>query len=184
MKIGYMPLLAFLIIFLMPTISSAQQTAELDLENTIYLELETGRVVIKLLPEVAPNHVARIKKLSREKFYDGLKFHRVIEGFMAQTGDPRGTGEGIDYETLDAEFSDTPHYKGMVSMARTDDPNSAGTQFFICLAYSPHLDGLYSVWGEVVAGMRYVDKIKIGEYPTLTDPDIIVTMRVAADVEE
>ncbi len=163
---------------------SVAQDNELDLENTLYLELKDGRVVIKMYPELAPNHVARIKELTRQKFYDGLVFHRVLEGFMAQTGDPDGNGSGGSGKNIDAEFSDTPHYKGMVSMARSDSVNSADSQWFICLGYSPHLDGIYTLWGEVVSGMKYVDKIKKGVVPELTDPDKIITLRVAADVEK
>jgi peptidylprolyl isomerase len=192
-KISFKPVMAFLMMCIMTTFVSAQET-EVDLENLLYMELETGRVVIKMHPEVAPKHVARIKELTRQKFYDGIIFHRVIAGFMAQTGDPEGTGGGGSGQLLEAEFSAVPHYKGMVSMARegasssapeeiTRANNSGDSQFFICLAYSPHLDGQYTVWGEVISGMRYVDQIKKGVVPELTDPDKIVTMRVAADVE-
>lgn len=182
MKTNVKSLVALLLLCFTPFTLFAQSN-DLDPENILYLDLEYGRVVIKMMPEVAPNHVAKIKKLTREGFYDGLKFHRVIEGFMAQTGDPTGTGAGGSGENVDAEFSDTPHYKGMVSMARTSDPNSADSQFFICLGYSPHLDGQYTVWGEVVSGMKFVDMIKIGEGPSFTDPDVIVKMQVAADAE-
>lgn len=182
MKISFKKILALLVICFMPTLSMAQDN-ELDLENTLYLELKYGRVVIKMHPELAPNHVARIKELTRQKYYDGIVFHRVLEGFMAQTGDPDGTGAGGSGQKIDAEFSDTTHYKGMVSMARSGSVNSADSQWFITLGYSPHLDGLYTLWGEVVSGMRYVDKIKKGVVPELTDPDKIITLRVAADVE-
>ena len=160
------------------------QDAELDLENTIYLDLIHGRVVIKMFPDIAPNHVARIKRLTREGYYDGSPFHRVIEGFMAQTGSPKGSEERGTGETIDAEISNLSHFKGMVSMARPTDINGADSQFFILRAYRPHLDGLYTIWGEVVIGMRYVDKLKVGEGPDFTDPDIIVKMQVAADVKE
>lgn len=182
MNMNVKSLLTLLLLCFLP-LSSYAQNNDLDPENTLYLDLEYGRVVIKMLPEIAPNHVEKIKKLTRQGFYDGVKFHRVIKGFMAQTGDPTGTGSGGSGEKVDAEFSDTPHYKGMVSMARTSDPNSADSQFFICLAYSPHLDGQYTVWGEVVSGMKYVDMIKIGEGPSFADPDIIVKMQVAADAK-
>lgn len=183
MKISFKPVLAFILMCIMPTMSWAQDDVA-DLENTLYLELTGGRVVIKMLPEIAPNHVARIKELTRQKFYDGIIFHRVIEGFMAQTGDPNGVGSGGSGQYIEAEFSDRPHYKGMVSMARASGDNSADSQWFICLGYSPHLDGSYTMWGEVVSGMRYVDKIKKGVVPNLIDPDKIITLRVAADVEE
>lgn len=160
--------------------------AELDLENTLYLELETGRVVIEMYPEDAPRHVQRIKELVRQDFYDGLTFHRVIEGFMAQTGDPKGDGTGGSGQNLDAEFNDRMHLRGTVAMARAGDPNSADSQFFICLAPAFHLNGQYTVWGRVVSGMEHVDKIKRGEGNNFVrngEPDSIVTMRVAADVE-
>ncbi|MBH63170.1 MAG: peptidylprolyl isomerase [Alphaproteobacteria bacterium] len=158
-----------------------------DPENTIYLELEHGRVVIELRPDLAPNHVNRIKELAREEFYDGVVFHRVIEGFMAQTGDPTGTGTGgSDKPDLDAEFSDEPHVRGTLSMARTNDPNSANSQFFIVFEGASHLNGQYTVWGQVTEGMEHVDKIKRGggQNGMVDDPDKIVTMRVAADVDE
>src|SRR5579863_10252385 len=126
---------------------------ELDLENTLYLDLKDGRVVIRMLPDLAPNHVARIKELAREGFYDGVVFHRVIDGFMAQGGDPTGTGMGgSNKPNLKAEFSSAPHARGVCSMARTSAPHSANSQFFICLADSRFLDRQYTVWGEVVAG--------------------------------
>ncbi len=158
-----------------------------DLENTIYLELRDGRVVIELLPDLAPNHVQRIKELARAKFYDGLKFHRVIDGFMVQTGDPRGDGTGgSDKPDLRAEFSREPHRRGIASMARASDPHSANSQFFIVLADSTFLDGQYTVWGRVTSGMEFVDGIKKGDRARngmVVNPDSIQTMRVAADVE-
>ncbi len=156
----------------------------LDPENTIYLDLKDNcRVVIKLLPKVAPKHVARIKKLAREKFYDGIVFHRVIPGFMAQTGDPTGTGMGgSKYPDLPAEFSNIPFKRGTVGMARAADPNSANSQFFIMFRDGRFLDGKYTVWGIVVQGMECVDKIAPGEPPA--HPDKIVRMRVAADVDK
>ncbi|WP_374304575.1 peptidylprolyl isomerase [Ferrovibrio sp.] len=156
-----------------------------DLENTLYLELKDGRVTIALRPDLAPNHVARIKELARQNFYDGLKFHRVIEGFMAQTGDPRGDGTGGSGQKLDAEFNDAPHKRGTCSMARAQNPNSADSQFFICFADARFLDRQYTVWGEVVEGMEHVDAIKRGDQArngTVSDPDKIVSLRVAADV--
>ncbi|HRW28778.1 MAG TPA: peptidylprolyl isomerase [Emcibacteraceae bacterium] len=183
MKTSLKALLAILFLFSMP-LSSLAQTQDLDPENTLYLDLEYGRVVIKMFPDVAPNHVKRIKELTRQGYYDGSPFHRVIEGFMAQTGKPGdGSGDGTGQE-LDAEFSDMSHYRGMVSMARPDDINGADSQFFICLGFSPDLDGKYTIWGEVVSGMRNVDKIKYGEGPGFTDPDKIIKMQVAADVKE
>jgi peptidylprolyl isomerase len=149
-------------------------------ENTLYMDLEDGRVVIELRPDLAPKHVARIKELTREGFYDGVVFHRVIDGFMAQTGDPTGTGRGgSDKPDLPAEFSSAKFERGTLGMARTSDPNSANSQFFINLAPTPHLEGQYTVWGEVVEGMEFVDQIAKGEPPA--NPDKIVKMSVAAD---
>ena len=140
------------------------------------MDLEDGRVVIELRPDLAPKHVARIKELTREGFYDGIIFHRVIPGFMAQTGDPTGTGRGgSDKPDLPAEFSSAPFERGTLGMARTSDPNSANSQFFINFAPTPHLNGQYTVWGQVVDGMEYVDQIAKGEPPA--NPDKIVKMR-------
>lgn len=158
-----------------------------DLENTLYLDLPAGRVVIALRPDIAPKHVARIKELSRKGFYDGLKFHRVIEGFMAQTGDPTGTGAGGSGQNLKAEFSTERHVRGVLSMARAQSVDSADSQFFILFAPSPSLDGKYTIWGQVESGMEYVDAIKKGvpyeNGAVLGEPTKIVRMRVAADVE-
>ena len=158
---------------------------ELDPENTLYLDLKDGRVVITLRPDLAPNHVARIKELAREGFYDGVVFHRVIDGFMAQTGDPTGTGTGhSDLPNILAEFTDAPFKRGTVGMARSQDPNSANSQFFICFADTPALNGKYTVFGEVVAGMDIVDKIKKGSSTNngaVSDPDKIVKMQLASD---
>ena len=160
----------------------------LDSENTIYMQLKDGIVVIKLLPNVAPEHVGRIKMLTRNGFYDGLTFHRVIKDFMVQTGDPTGTGMGgSDWPDLYAEFSDEPHIRGAVSMARASDLDSANSQFFIVTKDSTFLDGQYTLWGRVVEGMEYVDNIKIGDYSNngmVTDPDKIIWMKVAADLEK
>jgi peptidylprolyl isomerase len=154
-----------------------------DLDNTLYMDLEDGRVVIELRPDLAPKHVARIKQLAREGFYDGIVFHRVIPGFMAQTGDPTGTGRGgSEKPDLPAEFSNEPFVRGTVGMARTSDPNSANSQFFINFAETPHLNGQYTVWGEVVEGMEHLDRIAKGEPPA--EPDRIVQMRVASDVAQ
>jgi len=149
-----------------------------DPENTLILETTKGRTVIALRPDLAPGHVARIKELARKHFYDGTPFHRVSEGFMAQGGDPTGTGGSG--KKLKAEFSREPHKRGTASMARASSPDSADSQFFICFADARFLDGQYTVWGNVVEGMDNVDKIKRGE--PVRDPDRIVTMRVAADV--
>ena len=152
-----------------------------DPENTIIMETTKGKVVIELLPDLAPGHVARIKELARANFYDGIVFHRVIEGFMAQTGDPTGTGMGgSDKPDLKAEFSNMNHSRGTCSMARAQNPNSANSQFFICFEDAAFLNRQYTVWGQVIEGMENVDKIKRGE--PVRDPDSIVTMRVAADV--
>lgn len=151
-----------------------------DPENTLIIDTTQGRVVIELRPDLAPNHVARIKQLVREGFYDGIVFHRVIDGFMAQTGDPTGTGAGgSKYPDLPAEFNNVPFRRGTIGAARTMDPNSANSQFFICLADAPHLTGQYTVWGEVVDGMQYVDMIAKGEPPAT--PDRIVKMYMAND---
>jgi peptidylprolyl isomerase len=178
-------LLAIFVASLMGALIYIGEAAALDPENTIYLDLESGRVVIELRPDLAPKHVARIKELTRQGFYDGLKFHRVIEGFMAQTGDPQGNGTGGSGTKLPAEFSAEKHVRGTVSMARAMDPNSADSQFFIVFAPAPHLDRQYTVWGRVVEGMEFVDQIKKGS-PTsgaVRDPDIIVRMQVAADAQ-
>ena len=143
------------------SMATMNDTEAADLENTIYLELKDGRVVIELLPELAPNHVKRIKELSRAGFYDGIVFHRVIEGFMAQTGDPTGTGGGgSDKPDLKAEFSSERHLRGVVSMARSRSPNSANSQFFIVFDDASWLDNQYTVWGRVTSGMEFVDQIK------------------------
>lgn len=151
-----------------------------DRENTLLLETTQGSVVIELLPEVAPKHVERIKELARENFYDGIVFHRVIDGFMAQVGCPLGTGTGgSDKPDLPQEFNETPHKRGTCSMARTMDPNSANSQFFICYGDQGFLDGQYTVWGQVIDGMEAIDALKKGE--PVVDPDSIVSLRVAAD---
>lgn len=153
-----------------------------DLENTLYLDLEKGRVVIEMLPDVAPGHVAHIKSLAREGFYDGVVFHRVIEGFMAQGGDPTGTGMGGSKKpNLKAEFNATKHVRGTCSMARSASPDSANSQFFICFAAAPFLDRQYTVWGQVTEGMEFVDALKRGE--PVQNPDKIVKMTVAADAK-
>lgn len=150
-----------------------------DAENTLIMETSQGQVVIELKPNLAPTHVARIKELVREGFYDGIVFHRVIDGFMAQTGCPQGTGTGGSGQKLKAEFSQEKHIRGTCSMARAMDPNSGDSQFFICFTDAPWLDGQYTVWGVVIDGMDNVDKIKRGE--PVVDPDNIVSLKVAAD---
>ncbi len=158
----------------------------LDPENTLYLDIKPGRVVIRLRPDIAPTHVQQIKTLVRRGFYDNTPFHRVIEGFMAQGGDPTGTGSGgSDLDNIPAEFSsDAKFERGTCGMARTSDPNSANSQFFIMFDSAPHLNGQYTVWGHVVDGMEFVDAIKrgAGGSGSVRDPDRIVAMRVAADV--
>ncbi len=156
------------------------------MEDTIYLDLKDGRVTIKTRPDLTPQHVARITELVREGYYDETPIHRVIEGFMAQMGDPTGTGSGgSDKPDLPAEFSDAPHGRGTVSMARSGHPDSANSQFFICFADANFLDGQYTVWGEVTDGMEHVDAIKrgAGQNGTVSNPDQIVRMQVAADAE-
>jgi cyclophilin family peptidyl-prolyl cis-trans isomerase len=148
-------------------------------EGFLHLYLDSGRVVIQLRPDLAPGHVERIKQLAHDGFYDGIVFHRVIDGFMAQTGDPTGTGMGGSGQKLNAEFTRTPFKRGTVGMARSQNPNSGDSQFFICFADARFLDGQYTVWGEVTEGMELVDGIAQGEPPE--DPDKIVRMVVAAD---
>ena len=162
-------------------VCSSAYAAAADPENTLILELEDGPVVIELLPDVAPNHVERIKTLAREGFYDGVVFHRVIPGFMAQTGDPTGTGTSGSGKKLRAEFSNVPFDRGVIGMARTSDPNSADSQFFITFQRAYHLNGQYTVWGKVVDGMDYVDAIAPGEPPRY--PDKMISVKVAADVD-
>lgn len=157
-----------------------------DPENTLILDLKTGPVTIRLRPDLAPGHVERIKTLTREGFYDGVVFHRVIPGFMAQTGDPTGTGMGgSELPDLKAEFSKEPHKRGTVSAARSSNPDSANSQFFVCFDAAPWLDRQYSVWGEVIEGMEHVDAIKKGgEHSNGAiegEPDKILKARIAAD---
>jgi peptidylprolyl isomerase len=161
--------------------------AELDPQNTIFMDLTSGRVVIKLRPDLAPKHVERVKTLAKQGFYDNTPFHRVIKGFMAQGGDPTGTGGGgSDLPDLKAEFTQTHFVRGTIGAARTSDPDSANSQFFIMFAPNTNLDGSYTVWGEVVSGMEFVDKIKKGDAGNnglVTDPDRIVKMQLAADAK-
>ena len=150
-----------------------------DPDNTLILETTQGPVLIEMRPDLAPGHVARIKELVGEGFYDGIVFHRVIDGFMAQTGCPHGTGTGGSGQKLKAEFSKEKHLRGTVSMARAQSPDSGDSQFFICFAESKWLDGQYTIWGKVTAGMENVDRIKRGE--PVSDPDSIITARMAGD---
>ena len=160
---------------------SAALAAE-DPANTLYLQLKDGRVVIRLRPDLAPKHVEQIKTLVKRGFYNGIVFHRVIEGFMAQTGDPTGTGMGgSDLPNLPAEFSNAPFQRGTLGMARSSSPNSANSQFFICFAPAPFLNGQYTVFGEVVSGMEFVDRIKRGE--PVENPDKIVSLKLASDAK-
>ena len=158
-----------------------------DPENTLLMQLKDGTVTIQLRPDLAPNHVARLKELARKGFYDNVVFHRVIEGFMAQTGDPTGTGSGgSDLPDLKAEFTQTHFARGIIGMARTDDPNTANSQFFIMYADAPNLDGQYTVLGQVVRGMELVDNIKKGppaDNGMVDGPDKIMSMKVAADAQ-
>ncbi len=151
-----------------------------DPENTLIMDMTHGRVVIEMRPDLAPGHVARIKELARENFYDGIVFHRVIDGFMAQTGCPQGTGTSGSGKKLPAEFNDENHSRGVCSMARAQSPDSGDSQFFICFGDASFLDRQYTAWGKVIEGMENVDKIKRGE--PVQDPDKINTLRVAADV--
>ena len=183
-----MPRLAAFVLALLTILGTAGAMTEtqaaqgLDPENTLYLDTQYGRVVIEMRPDLAPITVARIKELVRQKFYDGLAFHRVIGGFMAQGGDPKGDGTGGSGRSLPAEFSKEPFKRGTVAMARTADPNSADSQFFICYARAAYLDGQYTIWGQVVDGMQFVGMLHRGEPPA--DPDKIVDMRIAADVDK
>lgn len=169
--------LVTLSLLIAPSVTSAQN---LDPENTLYLDLKDGRVTIRLRPDLAPAHVERIKTLARKGFYDGIVFHRVIDGFMAQSGDPTGTGMGgSDLPNLKAEFSNAPFKRGVLGMARGPGADSANSQFFIMFGDGGWLNGQYTVWGEVVDGMNVVDKITRGEPPQ--NPDKIIKMQVAAD---
>lgn len=177
---------------LMPASGFAQSSstpaavADLDPSNVLVIEVDGGPIYVELLPDVAPQHVARIQTLAREGFYDGVVFHRVIDGFMAQTGDPTGTGTGgSDYPDLPAEFSQIPYERGVVGMARTNDPNSANSQFFIMFGPAASLNGQYTVFGRVVAGMDAVDAIKKGDARRngmVTDPDAMIRARLLADL--
>ena len=174
----FLAVIAIVVFAALPVVAFAQAP---DPQNALYMDLSYGRVVIKLRPDLAPNHVARIKKLVKQGFYDGLKFFRVIDGFMAQTGDPRNDGTGdSSLPNLKAEFSETPFVRGSIGAARVGgDPDSANSQFFIVFDAAPWLDGDYTVWGEVVSGMEYVDKIRRGEPPV--NPDKIIRVQIAVE---
>ena len=180
-------LLSLTLFFGATTMAKKTKAAENPLENTLYLDLKDGRVVIEMRPDLAPKHVKRIKELTRQGFYDGIVFHRVIDGFMAQTGDPTGTGSGGSGQKIKAEFSREPHMRGALSMARSSDINSADSQFFIVFSASTFLDGQYTYWGKVTKGMEFVDAIKKGaknDNGSVETPDKIIKMQVAADVKE
>jgi peptidylprolyl isomerase len=180
---GRLPAIAALIIAL--TLGDTAMAA--DAENTLYMDIPFGRVVIAMRPDLAPRHVEQIKALTRRGFYDGVPFHRVIDGFMVQGGDPTGTGTGGSGNKLRAEFSSEKHVRGVLSMARASDPDSADSQFFIMLGSAPSLDGQYTVWGKVESGMEYVDKIKKGDQArngVVSNPDKIIKMQVAADADK
>ena len=180
----FVTLFSFFLIVSMTT--KSEPTYSADPDNTLLMDLQHGRVIIEMRPDLAPKHVARIKELVRQKFYDGLTFHRVIDGFMAQGGDPDGNGSGGSGVKIPAEFSDEPHLRGTVSMARSSDPNSGDSQFFIVFAPSKWLDGQYTVWGRVSSGMEYVNMLKRGNRSNnglVTEPDKIIRIRIAADKE-
>jgi peptidylprolyl isomerase len=158
-----------------------------DPENTLYMDVPAGRVVIAMRPDLAPHHVEQIKRLTRAGFYNGVVFHRVIAGFMAQTGDPTGTGTGGSGHKLQAEFSKEHFVRGTLGMARAQDPNSADSQFFIMFAPAPFLDNQYTIWGDVSSGMEFIDQIKKGDQArngSVSDPDKIIKMQVAADADK
>ncbi len=177
-----------LTLFAALTFSAASSATEVsDPDNTLVMELKDGTVLIEMYPDVAPRHVERIKDLVRQGFYDGLKFHRVIDGFMAQTGDPMGNGTGGSGLKLKAEFNNKHHGRGTVSMARAASPDSADSQFFICFKDADFLDGKYTVWGQVISGMEYVDNIKKGNSAAngiVDNPDKIISMKILSDIQE
>ncbi len=178
-------MMAGLALVLAPATAPVAQTQP-NPDNILVMTLKTGEVRIEMRPDLAPNHVARIKELVRAKFYDGVVFHRVIDGFMAQTGDPTGTGAGGSGQKLKAEFNSGRHLRGAVSMARAASPDSADSQFFIVFAAAPHLDRQYTMWGQVISGMEHVDRIKKGDSAgngRVTDPDRILTLRVLKDIQ-
>lgn len=184
---------SFVLGFVLVIITATQALSEttlnkgVDLENFLYLDTKYGRSIIVLYPKKAPKHVERVRKLVREGFYNGLLFHRVIHGFMAQTGDPTGTGTGgSDYKDLRAEFNDVIYNRGVIGAARTQNPHSANSQFFITFQAAHFLNGQYTVWGKVVHGMKFIDKIKRGrgQSGAVDNPDKIVKMVVVADSKD
>jgi peptidylprolyl isomerase len=176
-----MRLFRFLVLALLLAFPAAAGAQTSDRENLLYIDVEYGRIVIQLRPDLAPRHVERVKQLARAKFYDGIVFHRVIDGFMAQTGDPTGTGTGGSGRgNVPAEFSRVPFDRGIVGAARAQNPNSADSQFFIMFRRNTGLDGQYTVWGQVISGMEFVDRIRRGEPPR--NPDKMIRVQVAADV--
>lgn len=184
--LAFFALLAFLV---SPSVFAAEKDkqATMDSENLLYIDIPFGRVTVVMRPDLAPNHVKRIKELARQGFYNDLPFHRVIERFMAQTGDPKGDGTGGSGQNLKAEFSKEKHLRGTVSMARAASPDSADSQFFIVLADAPHLDNNYTIWGQVISGMEAVDMIKKGETfnnGIVNDPTKMLKVMVAADVKQ
>ena len=189
--LGMILALGLLAVFPTPTQADGHMNTDeneaMDKDNTLYMDIKGGRVVIRMRPDLAPKHVARIKELVREGFYDGLTFHRVIPGFVAQGGDPLGNGTGGSGVNIPAEFSQAKHKRGTVAMARSQNPNSADSQFYIAYADLPSLDGQYTIWGEVTKGMHLVDRIRPGEGANgtvLSKPTIIERMQVAADVDK
>jgi peptidylprolyl isomerase len=181
-----MTALSRLLLVLLTALTLGGKAMAADLDNILFMDVPAGRVVIEMRPDLAPATVAQIKQLVRQGFYDGIVFHRVIDGFMAQTGDPKGDGTGGSGHKLTAEFSNEKHVRGVVSMARSSDPNSADSQFFIMFAPAPSLDGKYTIWGKVTSGMEYIDQIKKGDpnrNGTVANPDKIIKMQVAADAE-
>ena len=180
--------LALLFAIMCAASASAQPLpAGTDPQNTLVLDTTQGRIVIKLRNDIAPQHAERLKQLARDHFYDNVPFHRVIDGFMAQTGDPRGDGTGGSGKRLKAEFNKAKHVRGTCSMARAQSPDSADSQFFICFEAAPFLDGKYTVWGQVVSGMEHIDAIKKGDdgdNGAVADPDAIIRIQVAADADK
>jgi peptidylprolyl isomerase len=180
-------LLSLMLAFGLMTASAQAAAPAADPDNTLYLDLKDGRVVIQLRPDLAPKHVDRIKELVRQGFYNGLTFHRVIAGFMAQTGDPKGDGTGGSGQNIPAEFTPTPFTRGVLGMARAQDINSADSQFFIMLDDTPSLNGQYTVWGTVTSGMEFVDKIRKGDSAnngSVSNPDKIIKLQIAADADK
>ena len=178
---GFLLLMGFAL-----TLNAESANGAPDPENLLVMDLEHGTVVIEMLPDLAPKHVARIRELTREGFYDGIVFHRVMDGFMAQTGDPTGTGRGGSGQNIPAEFTSEPFVRGIVGMARSQSPDSGDSQFFICLGDARFLDNEYTVWGRVIEGMDAVDQIKKApagsQSGTVDDPDKMLRMRVKADI--